>query len=59
MVRSTNKEAWKLLTESNGTPAIDLGHMNVVLKQCICIFEVDLGIVDINVEVMYMYVDSG
>jgi len=27
-----NKEAWKRLTESNGTPAIDLVHMSVVLK---------------------------
>jgi len=25
--------ARKRLTESNGTPAMDLGHMNVVLKQ--------------------------
>ena len=29
MLRS-NKEARKRLTESNGTPAMDLGHMNVV-----------------------------
>jgi len=28
----SNKEAWKRLSESNGTPAIDLGRMNVVLK---------------------------
>jgi len=28
----SNKEARKRLTESNGTPAMDLGHMNVVLK---------------------------
>ena len=36
------KEARKRLTESNGTPAMDFGHMNVVLKWCICIliFEV-------------------
>ena len=27
-----NKVARKHLTESNGTPAMDLGHMNVVLK---------------------------
>jgi len=27
-----NKVAQKHLTESNGTPAMDLGHMNVVLK---------------------------
>jgi len=31
LVRS-NKVARKRLTESNGTPAMDLGHMNVVLK---------------------------
>jgi len=31
VVRS-NKVARKRLIESNGTPAIDLGHMNVVLK---------------------------
>jgi len=30
-VRS-NQVAQKRLTESNGTPAMDLGHMNVVLK---------------------------
>jgi len=28
----SNKVAWKRLTESNGTPAMDLGYMNVVLK---------------------------
>ena len=31
VVRS-NKEARKRLNESNGTPAMDLGHKNVVLK---------------------------
>ena len=31
VVRS-NKEARKRLTESNGTPTMDLGHKNVVLK---------------------------
>jgi len=31
VVRS-NKVARKRLTESNGTPAMDLRHMNVVLK---------------------------
>ena len=31
MVRS-NKEARKRLTESNGTPAMDLGHMNDVFQ---------------------------
>jgi len=28
----SNKEARKRLAESNGTPAMDLRHMNVVLK---------------------------
>jgi len=28
----SNKEARKRLTESNGTPEMDLGHMNIVLK---------------------------
>ena len=28
----SNKVARKRLTESNGTPAMDLGHMNVVLE---------------------------
>jgi len=27
-----NKEARKRLTKSNGTPVMDLGHMNVVVK---------------------------
>ena len=34
----SNKEVWKRLTESNSTPTMDLGHMNVVLKWCICMF---------------------
>ena len=28
----SHKKAWKRQTESSGTPAMDLGHMNVVLK---------------------------
>jgi len=28
----SKKQAWKRQTESSGTPAMDLGHMNVVLK---------------------------
>ena len=28
----SNKKAQKRLTKSNSTPAMDLGHMNVVLK---------------------------
>ena len=35
-----NKVARKRLTESNGTPAMDLGHFNVVD----CCFEVDIRI---------------
>ena len=31
-VLCSNKEARKRLTESNGTPAMDLDHMNIVLK---------------------------
>jgi len=30
--------ARKRLIESNGTPAMNLGHMNVVLKWCLCIY---------------------
>ena len=36
----SNKEARKRLTESNGTPAMDLGHMNVGWSGCICMLEV-------------------
>jgi hypothetical protein len=32
LVVCSNKLAQKRLTESNGTPAMDLGQMNVVLK---------------------------
>ena len=35
VVRS-NRVARKHPAESNGTPAMDLGHMNVVSKWCIC-----------------------
>jgi len=47
----SNKEAQKHLTESNGTPVMDLGPMNVVLKEYYfyvlfhdCCFEVDIRI---------------
>ena len=53
VVRS-NKVALKRLTESNSTPAMDLGHMNVVLKWCICML-VGLGIVDINIITILMF----
>jgi len=46
----SNKEARKRLTESNGTPRMDLGHMNFVLNWYYvyflfydCCFEVDEG----------------
>ena len=48
VVRS-NRVAWKRSTESNSTPAMDPGHMNVVLKWCtcmnwcMCIFAMDSG----------------
>ena len=38
----SNKEARKRLARR--TPAMDRGHMNVVLKSFICMLEVDLGI---------------
>jgi len=43
----SNRVAQKRPTESNGTPAMDLGHMYVVLKWCICMLvaAVDLGII--------------
>ena len=37
----SHKVAQKRLTESKGTPAMDLGHMNVVLKWCVCMLMVD------------------
>jgi len=47
----STKEARKRLTKSNGTPAMDFGLMNVVLKEyyfCVlfhdCCFEVDIRI---------------
>jgi len=42
----SNREARKRPAESNGTvtPALDLGHMHVVLKCCVCMLVVDLGI---------------
>ena len=47
MVCGSNKEArkQKRRVESNGTPAMDLGHMIVVFKWCICILVMDLGFV--------------
>jgi len=52
VVRS-NKEARKRLTESKGTPAMDLGHMNVVLKWCVCMLAY-VGIVDIYIITILM-----
>jgi len=36
----SNKVARKRMTESNSTPAMDLGHMNVGWSECICLLEV-------------------
>jgi len=41
VVRS-NKVVRRLPTESNGTPVMDLGHRNVVLKCCKRMLVVDL-----------------
>jgi len=35
-VLRSNRVARKRPAESNGAPAMDLGHMNVVLKWCVC-----------------------
>ena len=43
VVRST-KLVRKIPTELSSTPAMDRGHMNVVLKWCMCMLLVDLGI---------------
>ena len=40
----SNKVVHRIPTESNGTPAIDLGHMNVVLKWCMCMLVMYVGI---------------
>ena len=39
-----NREARKRPAESNGTPAMDFEHMNVVLKWCMCMLVLNLGI---------------
>jgi len=39
-----NREARNRPAESNGTPPLDLGHRHVVLKWCMCMLVVDLGI---------------
>ena len=51
----SNMEARKRLTESNGTPAMDFGHMNVVLKCCMCTLVVDLWIGIVNFYYYYYY----
>jgi len=43
-VECSNKEAQKRPTKSNSTPAMDLGHVNVVLKWYICMLVVDPAI---------------
>jgi len=41
-VACSNKKAQRRLTEPNGTPAMDLGHMNIVWSECICMLGVYL-----------------
>ena len=56
VVRS-NKVAQKRLTESNGTPAMDLGHMNVVLKWMYLHVGSVLRMCNFVLEVIDLYVD--
>ena len=44
LVVCIDREAQKRPAESNSTPAMDLGHMNVVFEWCMCMLVVDLGI---------------
>ena len=54
----SNRVARKRPTESNSTPVMDLGHMNVVLKWCICMLVavVDLGIVIIIIIIIFIII---
>ena len=36
----STKVVLRMSTESNGTPAMDLGHMKIVLKWCMCMLAV-------------------
>jgi len=47
----SDRVARKRPTESNGTPTMDLGHMNVVLKWCICTL---VAVVDLDTVSMSM-----
>jgi len=49
------KEGQQRLTGSNGTPAMKLGHMNIVLKWCMCMLVVVLGFCDHNYNYHYYY----
>jgi len=51
----SNKEARERPAESNATPAMDLGHMKVVLKWFMCMLVVGLGIVFIIVITVIMF----
>ena len=57
MVCGSNKEAWKRKhrAESNGTAAMDLGHMIVVLKWCICMLVMDSGIVIVVFRLVFFF----
>jgi len=53
MVHSS-RVTWKRPAESNGTPAMDLGHMNVASNWCICMLAVvkNLGILIIIIVII-------
>jgi len=44
LVVLSKKVVHRIRTESNDTPAIDLGHMNVVFKWCMCMLVMYVGI---------------
>jgi len=40
----SNREARQRPAKSNDTPALDLEHTNVILKWCMCMLVVNLGV---------------
>jgi len=52
VVRS-NREARKRPTKSNGTPAMDLGQMNFVLKWCICML---VAVADLDIVIIIIMI---
>ena len=53
----SNKVVRRIPTESNSTPAMDLGHMNVVLKWCVSMLIVELwiGMIIIMIVVLFLF----